>query len=351
MSHRICRILFAGLFALATLFITAALGENLQQVAVGDSAQITKSPLAGNHPEYTLAVESPLVTMDVLVTDQKGNVLTGLSKDNFRVLDEGKPQVITSFSPSTAPITIVMLLEYSGLSYDYFAYKSASWGVRFLDYLEEKDWVALVTYDIKPTVRLDFTHSMTEVEQALRSLSFPQFREANVYDALIETLDQLEPVKGKRAILLIGTGADTFSKITLDDIYDRLKQTSVTVFCLGVAESEYLNAESRGGGNIGYMQIKNQLQSFAKMTGGFAWFPRFEGELPDIFPSVGVTLRNQYALSFSPPKESRDGKYHSLKIEVIGQDGRPLQVRDKNGRLSKTASYAREGYVAPKNED
>ena len=347
MAHRIYRVLALVLLTVATPpLITAALADNRQSGETGEFAPNTQSSATKKHPDYTLAVESPLVTMDV--TDEKGNVLPGLNKGNFRIWDEGKPQVITSFSPSTDPITMVMLLEYSGLSNSYFAYKSASWGLQFLDNLEEKDWVALVTYDIKPTVRLDFTHSMPEVEQVLRSLSFPQFREANLYDAMTETLDQLEPVEGKRAILLIGTGADTFSKITLDNIYKRLKQTSVTIFSVGVAESEYLNAESRGGGNIGYMQIKNQLQSFANMTGGFAWFPRFEGELPDMFRSVAGTLRNQYALRFSPPREFRDGKYHRLKIEIVGQDGRPLKVRDKDGRLSKTVVYAREGYQAPK---
>jgi VWFA-related protein len=314
-------------------------------------AEQTESPAARAHPEYSLAVESPLVTIDVLVTDQEGNVLTGLGKQNFRVLDNGRPQAITGFSPSTEPITIVMLLEYSGLSYNYFAYKSAAWGLRFLDYLEANDWVAVVTYDIKPTVRVDFTHSMPEVEQVLHTLSFPQFREANIFDALLETLDQLEPVKGKRAILLIGTGEDTFSKITLDDVYNRLKQTSVTVFCIGVAESEYLNAELRGAGNTSYLQIKNQLLTFATMTGGFAWFPRFEGELPSIFRSVGGALRNQYELSFSPPRGSRDAKYHKLKVEVVGQDGKPLQVRDKNGRSSKVSVYARQGYMAPEAND
>jgi VWFA-related protein len=296
-----------------------------------------------------VAVESPLVTVDVLVTDEDGNVLTGLKKGNFRILDGGKPQTITSFAPAAAPITIVILMEYSGIAYDYFAYKAAYWGTQFLDHLEQDDWAALVTYDLKPTVRVDFTRSRSELEQALRSLSYPEFREANLFDALLETLDQLEPVDGKKSILLIGTGADTFSKATLDEVYDRLKRTSVTVFNIGVAESEYLNAESRGGGNISYHQMKNQLQTFAKLTGGFSWFPRFDGELPSIFKSVGGTLRNQYALSFAPPKVSRDGKYHRLKVEVVGPDGFPLKVTNKKGQSRKVQVYAREGYTAPKN--
>jgi VWFA-related protein len=304
-------------------------------------------PTRQDHPEYSLAVESPLVLVDVLVTDEEGNVITGLKSENFRLFDNGKAQAITTFGSISTPVTVVMLVEYSGLAYNYFPYKSASWGVRFLDHLEEKDWVALVTYDMRPTVRLDFTRSKPEIEQALRGLSYPQFSEANLFDALIETLDQLEPIEGKKAILLLGTGVDTFSKVNLDDLYNRLRETSVTVFCIGVAESEFLNDELHGGSNIGYMQIKNQLQTFAEMTGGFSWFPRFEGELPDVFRSVGGTLRNQYALSFSPPQAMRDGKYHKLKIEIVGRDGRSLTVIDKKGRSRKVIPYAREGYTAP----
>lgn len=75
-------------------------------------------------PEYSISVESKLVVMDILVTDEDGNVLSGLKKGNFRILDNGKPQVITYFAPTEDPITIVMLMEYSGLAYNYFAYKA-----------------------------------------------------------------------------------------------------------------------------------------------------------------------------------------------------------------------------------
>lgn len=298
--------------------------------------------------EYSLSVEAPLVVVDVLATDENGTVLSGLKKENFRILDDGKPQVISDFAPTTAPITIVILMEYSGIAYDYFAYKAASWGAEFLDHLEQDDWVALVTYDMKPIVRVDFTKSKPAIEQALKELSYPEFREANLFDAIADTLDQLAEVKGKKSILLITTGTDTFSRATLDELYDKLKGTDATIFCIGIAEQEYMMAETRGAGsNIRYMQMKNQLQTFATRTGGFAWFPRFEGELADLFRSVAGTLRNQYAISFSPTKESRDGRYHKLKVEVIGTDGLPLKVRDEKGKYRKVTVFAREGYIAP----
>jgi VWFA-related protein len=333
-----------GFVLLSLCCFTVPLSEGSQRQA----NRSTASPGTQQGTEYSLSVKAPLVLVDVLVTDENGTVLMGLKKENFRILDEGAPQLIRDFAPTTAPITIVILMEYSGIAYDYFAYKAAIWGTGFLDHLELNDWVALVTYDIRPTVRVDFTKSKPAIEQALSELSYPEFREANMFDAIADTLDRLAEVKGKKSILLITSGADTFSRTTLDELYTKLKETDVTIFSIGIAEQEYLMAEMRGGGSyIGYLQMKNQLQTFASRTGGFAWFPRFEGELPDLFRSVGGTLRNQYSLSFSPPKESRDGQYHRLKVEVLGVDGRPLRVKDEQGRYRKVTVYAREGYIAP----
>jgi len=340
-TNRLVRFVFV-LLSLSCFDIPVSGGTH-QQANVNQVSASTQQ-----ETQYSLSVEVPLVVVDVLVTDQNGRVLSGLKKENFRILDEGKPQLIRDFAPANAPITIVILMEYSGIAYDYFAYKAAYWGTEFLDHLEQDDWVALVTYDIKPTVRVDFTKSKPAIEQALRELSYPEFREANMFDAIADTLDRLAEVKGKKSILLITSGADTFSRTTLDELYDKLKGTDSTIFCIGVAEQEYLMAEMRGRGSyIGYLQMKNQLQTFANRTGGFAWFPRFDGELPDLFRSVGGTLRNQYAIGFSPTKESRDGRYHRLKVDVIGIDGLPLKVKDEKGKYRKVTVYAREGYIAP----
>ena len=300
-------------------------------------------------PDYSISLESNLVALDVLVTDEVGNVLDNLKKENFRILDNGKPQIITHFAPTVEPITIVILMEYSGLAYDYFAYKAAYWGSGFLRHLDGKDWVALITYDMRPTIRVDFTRNKAEVQDALSVLPYPGFGEANLFDAVLDTLEKLEHVQGKKSILLITTGVDTFSKATLDETFSGLKQNDVTVFCVGVAESGYQMAQMRSGVSaIGYPLSKNQLQAFANLTGGIAYFPRFEGEIPGIFSSVVGFLRNEYDLGFAPAKESLDGKYHKLKVEVVAKDGRPLRVVDKKGRTRQVEVYARQGYVAKK---
>lgn len=294
---------------------------------------------------YLLKIDATLVNVDVLVTDEDGRVLTGLKRGNFRVLDNGVPQETVDFEPTTTPITLVMLLEYSSSSYGYFAEKAAMWGTEFLNHLEPRDWVALETFDLRTTVQVDFTHKRFEVRDKLATLGPPQFSDANLFDALSETLDKLDGVKARKAILLFATGANSFSASTFDEMRQRLRETDTTIFCVGLAEAEAMRST---GSNIRYQQSKNWLTTFARQTGGLALFPRFEGELPDIFRSVVGYLRGEYSMSFRPPKASRDGRYHRLKIEIVGPDGKPLKVTDEKGRMRKIEVFAREGYMAPK---
>lgn len=305
-------------------------------------ASAEAGPPRVNDPSYK--IDATLVNVDVLVTDEDGRVLAGLKRDNFRVLDDGSPRDIVDFSPTSAPITIVMLMEYSSASYSYFADKAADWGREFVGHLEPGDWVALVTFDLKSKVQVDFTHRQYDIRDAISTLGFPQFHETNLYDALIETLDKLEGVRGRKSILLLSTGFNSFSAANLEEVYRRLKQTDTVIFCIGLAEAEFVRST---GSNLSYLQSKNALDTFARLSGGIALFPRFEGELPDIFRSVVGFLRSEYTLTFRPPAESRDGRYHRLKVEIVGPDGKALKVTNEKGKRRKVEVHARQGYIAP----
>ena len=162
-------------------------------------------------PAATISVEVPVVTLDVIATTQHGDLLTGLKKDNFRVLEDGQPQPITNAGPSDAPITMVVLMEFSARYYGWFSYQAKYWADALFPNLKQKDWVALVTFDMKPRTEVDFTQNKDEVRQALYSLYFPGFSESNVFDAILDTVDRLKDVKGKKSILVLASGVDTFS--------------------------------------------------------------------------------------------------------------------------------------------
>jgi VWFA-related protein len=296
-----------------------------------------------------ISVKSNLVDVDAVVTDQDGNLVTGLKRENFRILDNGQPQQITNFAATDAPITVVMLLEYSDIAFGYwdgyFGYKGQLWADGFLDHLNPQDWVALKTFDLQTTLQVDFTRDKRAVDEALRTLGFPTFHEANLFDALYETLGQLRDVKGKKSILVIATGFDTFSEHTLTQILNRLKETEVTIFCVGMGEEIDLYGN---GPNLGYLQAKNQLSTFARMTGGYAYFPRFQGEMPGIFNTVAAYLRSQYTLVFAP-STPQDGKYHKITVQVVDNQGNTLELANKKGKKKKVVVAAREGYLAPRN--
>ncbi len=304
--------------------------------------------------QFSISVEVPLVTVDVVATTSNGDFIQGLKRENFRVTEDGVPQTVTNFASGEAPITVVILMEFSKLGYEVFAYNAKDWAYTFLQVLRKDDWVALKTFDLHTRVEEDFTQDKQHVANTVARLIFPGFSESNVFDALVETLDELKDVKGKKAILLFATGMDTFSKHTLDQTYKRLRQTDVTIFSVGVGRElvEYLDAQGMIGPSmrIGYLQADNQMKTFAEMTGGNAWFPRFQGEIPGICKDVATFLRNQYSLGYVPTNQARDGKTRKIKVELVNADGTPLALTDPKGKKVKLVVYARKEYIAPKGE-
>jgi VWFA-related protein len=301
----------------------------------------------------TIAVEVPVVTLDVIATTQHGDLLNGLKKENFRVFEDGQPQPITNAGPTDAPITMVILMEFSARGYGFFAYTAKYWADALFPNLKQKDWVALVTFDMLPHMETDFTQDKNEVRQHLYSLYFPGFSESNVFDALLDTVDRLKDVKGKKSILLMASGVDTFSKHTLDQTMKELRGTDVTIFAVGVDKplTNWLQLHGMGMGgmrDLNYLQAENQMKTFASMTGGFAWFPQFDGEIPGVMRDVTDFLRHQYSITYTPTNRAADGRYRKVKVELVAPDGGPLTVTDQKGKKQKWVVYAKEGYTAPK---
>jgi VWFA-related protein len=303
-------------------------------------------------PGATIAVEVPVVTLDVIATTQHGDLLTGLKKENFRVLEDGQPQTIINAGPTDAPITMVILMEFSARFAGWYSYQAKYWATALFPNLKQKDWVALVTFDMKPRTEVDFTQNKDEVQRALYSLYFPGFSESNVFDALLDTVDRLKDVKGKKSVLVLASGIDTFSKHTLDQTMKQLRGTDVTIFAVGVDKpiQNWLELQGHMGGmrDLTFAQAENQLKTFSAMSGGFAWFPQFDGELPGIMREVTEFLRHQYTITYTPTNHAADGKYRKIKVELVAPDGSPLTVTDQKGKKQKWVVYAKEGYTAPK---
>jgi hypothetical protein len=97
--------------------------------------------------------------------------------------------------------------------------------------LKKDDWVAVVSYDMKPQILVDFTQDKRAIMGALNMLRMPGFSERNLFDALFDTIDRIDRIEGKKYIILVSTGRDTFSKLTLDQILKKVKSTKdVTIY-------------------------------------------------------------------------------------------------------------------------
>jgi VWFA-related protein len=307
-----------------------------------------------NMPDYSIKVDVPLVSLDVLVTTKDGQTIPGLKKENFKIMEDGTTQQISTFNQTEAPITAVLLVEFASTNYD-FMVEALNASYAFANTLKKDDWVAVISYDMKPQILADFTQDKRAVQAALNQLRMPGFAETNLFDAVFDTLDRVDRIEGKKYIILVTTGVDTFSKLTLDKILKKIKSTKdVTIYpiSVGFAVREYCevhHCRTRGiipVGNMDYLQADNEMKTFANLTGGRAYFPRFQGELPGIFSDIASDIRNQYSISYHPSNAKLDGTYRKLKVELHAPDGGPLKIRDQKGKDIKYVVYAREGYTA-----
>ena len=312
-------------------------------------------------PDYSIKVNVPLVNVDVMVTTKTGQFVPGLNKENFRLFEDGAPQQITSFNQSKAPITAVLLVEFASTNYG-FLRDALEASYAFANTLRKDDWIAVAYYDMQPHILVDFTLDKKAVYGALNQLRIPGFAETNLFDALYDTLDRLDRIEGKKYIILVTTGVDTFSKLTLDKVSKKIKDTKdVTIFPVSVGWIIREMYEARGRSaphgmgipvsNMDYLQADNEMRNFAAMTGGRAYFPRFQAEYAEDFQDIGNDIRNQYSLSYHPTNTKLDGTYRKLKVQVVASDGGPLKVKDQKGKEQKIDVVSRDGYTAKNTVD
>jgi VWFA-related protein len=309
-------------------------------------------------PDYSIRVDVPLVTVPVMVTTKDGQFISTLKKENFRVFEDGTKQNIADFKVEDAPITAVLLVEFASTSYPLLI-DALRASYIFASTLKKDDWVAVVSYDMKPDILVDFTQDKNAVMGGLNTLRMPGFSETNLFDALYDTLDRIDRVEGHKYVVLVSSGIDTFSKLNLDQITKKVKSThDITIISVSIGwllreycETHGCTGTSHGIASLGmqsidWYQADNEMQTFAKLTGGRFYQPRLEGDFVDTFKDISGDIRHQYVITYHPTNAKLDGSYRKLKVDVIAPDGGPLKVRDQKGKDVKYQVIAREGYTA-----
>ena len=296
---------------------------------------------------FTLSTTTNLVNLDVMVLDKDGNPVPNLGKKNFMVYDDNVPQTLSNFGRSEAPMTVCLLVEFRNHRYYWqFLALAVEYAYQFLKVIRPQDWVAVVSFDLKPDILTDFTQNRSEVTAALNTLRIPGFSEANLFDALAFVLDRMKDIHGRKSIVVICTGIDTFSKLTFDQARKIVKASDTTIYPVSIME--FMSVRSPSFDNINSMQARNELTTLATDSGGQAYFPRFEQDLPSVYQQITEQMRQQYSLGFVPSAPVKDGRFHKLKVQLVDDQGNPLRIVNEKGKQVKYRVVARDGYYAPK---
>jgi VWFA-related protein len=301
---------------------------------------------------FSLRVDVPEVTVDVGVLLEKTHqFVPNLKPGNFRVYEDGVEQKVAGFKRVEAPITALLLCEFASTNYN-FIYDMRNSAFAFVQQLRPQDYVAMMTFDLHTQILSDFSQDRRQLFQAINSLRMPGFSETDVFDALYEAEDRLTRIEGQKYIILIASGRDTFSKLTFDKILKKVKSTpNVTIFAVSTGGA--LRVITQGGGSMGsqmhdmdYLMADNEMKTFAQVTGGMWFAPRFEGEMPDIFSEINQNIRSKYELVYRPTNAKQNGTYRKLRVELVDAEGHPLRIVDEKQKQLKYDIIARDGYRA-----
>jgi len=313
-------------------------------------------------PPSSISISTDIVNVEAVVYNKKtGGIIQGLKKEHFEIYEDGVKHEIENFATPDAPVTMVLLLEYSKLvdilgapTGGYFEYGRVEIlrpAYEFVNrFVQPKDFISIVAYDIRPTPLVDFTDDKGKLMQAINLLirNNPAFTESNMFDALKFVLRGgvgdavvlednksekseyagLYEVEARTAILLIASGLDTFSKINFDEARKIVENSGVPIYVIGTGNlflKKYDQALDPGRGiNISgipfdrmtMLQAQNTLKTFADSTGG-KYFPvTFPGEIPSVLQSIQALVRNEYSLGYTPSNTRKEGKRRKIQVKV-----------------------------------
>lgn len=283
-------------------------------------------------------VETEVVSVPVSVVGEDGRLYTELTRDNFRVMEQGAPQEIVSFAGGESPLTMVLLLEYSQVVSYIRSEVLRPAGLFISQILKPEDYASIVVFDNRPEVLVDFTRNRQELMRAVNNLlnSAPAFSDSSLFDAVIftvagGTIEDIEykglgEVEGRTGVLLVATGLNTFSRNTYDEAREAVANSGVPIYSIGVGEVAFIRAEPHLSGlqRLSFLQGQNQLRTFAEESGGRFYSVRFPGALGGVLDSIAKMMRFQYTIGYRPPKGGEGGEKREIEVEVdIDGDGSP----------------------------
>lgn len=287
-------------------------------VVVAVLAGISGQGPAGQQPLFRSAVRT--VPIYATVVDSNGRLVPDLQREDFSILDNGKPAEITLFSNESQPFTAVVMLDTSASMTANLKLLNRA-AEQFLLRLLPVDRAQVGAFNDKIQLSGTFTNDRDELIAALDDLYFGNPTRLN--DAIAASLDALQGIEGRRVVLVFTDGEDTASRTSFRTVIERARDEEVMVYAIGL-ESEYFN-----GTRLVRSRPTRDLRRIAEETGGGYFELRRTADLAPTFTRVAQELRSQYLLGFTPV--TLDDKVHQLELKLA----RPgLTVRARRSYLA-----------------
>ena len=300
------------------LFCVPGAGLFAQDTAGGSNSNNSQS----SNDQNRIKVRVELVNVLTTVTDKKNRLVTDLTKDDFRIFEDGKPQDIRFFSRETdLPLRIGILVDTSNSIRDRLRFEQDA-AIDFLNVAVRpgKDLAFVVAFDVEPQLVQDYTDDIEKLSNAIRGLQAGGV--TSLFDAVFSSCKEKmlffpppEPYL-RRVMIIISDGQDNQSVHTREEALAMAQRAEVTIFTISTNRS---GSEGRGD---------KVLQRLADVTGGHAFFPFEAGDLAADFQEIARELRNQYSLAYVSTNAAHDGTFRSITIQPVDKN---LRVRAKNG--------------------
>ncbi len=273
-----------------------------------------------------MKVDVDLVLVPATVTDPMNRLVTGLDRDHFTVLEDGRPQQVRHFSSEDSPISLGVIFDMSG-SMSNKIEKAREAVVEFFRTANPQDEFFMVAFNDRPDLISDFTTSIEQI-QAQLVYTIPKGRTA-LLDAIYLGINKMRQGQHqKKSLLIISDGGDNHSRYTEGEIKSMVKEADVQIYAIGIFDSTPRTEEERLGPAM--------LSEITDVTGGRTFTIDNPNELADVATKIGIELRNQYVLGYRPSNQVRDGRWRKIKVKLNPPKGLPpLHV------------YAKTGYYAP----
>lgn len=330
MRLRSHRLLFV-FSAVPILVLSAAWGADNRSGGPNVSIEPRAKAAAATEPasRASIRVDSTLVLIPVTVTDPMNRFVTGLDRDNFRLFEDKTEQKLLQFSSEDAPLSVGIVFDTSG-SMGNKLEKSRQAVSQFFKTANPEDEFFLVQFNDRAELAVPLTHNLEEIQN---KLTFTQSKgKTALLDAIYLSMHQMKKARNPRkALLVISDGGDNNSRYTESEIKNLVREADVQIYAIGIFEpvsSRGRTAEELNGPSL--------LGEVAEQTGGRHFPVDNLNELPDIAAKIGIELRNQYTLGYTPINQERDGKYRRVQVKLVQPRGLP-----------PLRAYWRMGYYAP----